>query len=88
MIDEAFMKALRAVVRDEIEAERLRVAGQQHQPRTEKFYYVREVAELLRRSEASVRWQIHNGALTAIKVGGRSVVTAEELERFSNGESR
>lgn len=47
-----------------------------------RFFYVGEVAEELRRTEASVRWLIHTGQLKTGKIGGRVVVKADELERF------
>ena len=50
-----------------------------------RFYFVKEVATVLRRSEAAVRWLIHTGQLKTGKLGGRVVVSANELERFING---
>lgn len=47
-----------------------------------RFYFVNEVAEELRRSEASIRWMIHTGQLKTGKIGGRVVVAAEEIERL------
>ncbi len=47
-----------------------------------RFYFVSEIASELRRSEASIRWLIHTGALKTGKLGGRVVVAAEELDRF------
>lgn len=47
-----------------------------------RFYFVNEVAEELRRSEASVRWMIHTGQLKTGRIGGRVVVAADEIERI------
>lgn len=49
-----------------------------------KFYFVNEVSEMLRRSEASVRWLIHTKQLKTGKLGGRVVISAGELDRFIN----
>jgi hypothetical protein len=53
-------------------------------PQIQKFYFVDEVAEVLRRSEASVRWLIHTGALKSGRMAGRRVVSAAQLEAFVN----
>ncbi|MFJ2534779.1 helix-turn-helix domain-containing protein [Microbacterium maritypicum] len=47
-----------------------------------RFYFVNEVAEILRRSEASCRWMIHTGQIKTGKIGGRVVVSADEIERI------
>lgn len=47
-----------------------------------RFYFVSEVATELRRSEAAVRWLLHTGQLKSGKLGGRTVVSAAELNRF------
>lgn len=47
-----------------------------------RFYYVKEVATELRRTEASVRWLIHTGQIKTGKIGGRTVVAAEEVDRI------
>lgn len=47
-----------------------------------RFYFIAEVASEIRRSEQAVRWLIHTGALKSSKLGGRRVVTAEQLEEF------
>lgn len=47
-----------------------------------RFYFVKEVATELRRSEAAVRWLIHTGQIKTGKLGGRTVVAATELDRF------
>lgn len=47
-----------------------------------RFYFVSEVATELRRSEASIRWMIHTGQLKTGKIGGRVVVSADEIERL------
>lgn len=47
-----------------------------------RFYFVAEVATELRRSEAAVRWLIHTRKIRTGKLGGRTVVSAEELDRF------
>ena len=52
------------------------------QPTAPRFYFVKEVAAELRRSEASIRWLIHTGQIKTAKLGGRTVVTAAELDRF------
>lgn len=51
-------------------------------PPAPRFYFVKEVATELRRSEAAVRWLIHTGQIKTGKVGGRTVVKPEEVERF------
>lgn len=47
-----------------------------------RFYFVPEVATELRRSQASVRWLIHTGQIKAGKIGGRTVVSATEVDRI------
>lgn len=47
-----------------------------------KFYFISEVANELRRSEASVRWLLHTGQLESTKLAGRRVVTQAQLDRF------
>lgn len=47
-----------------------------------RFYYVKEVATELRRTEASVRWLIHTGQIKTGKIGGRTVVAADEVDRI------
>ncbi|WP_363459126.1 helix-turn-helix domain-containing protein [Microbacterium sp. LMI1x-1-1.1] len=49
-----------------------------------RFYFVDEVATELRRTAASVRWLIHTKQIKAGKIGGRTVVAAEELDRIIN----
>lgn len=44
--------------------------------------YVPEVANKLRRSEASVWWLIKSGQLKSMKLAGRRVVTDSHLEEF------
>ena len=41
-----------------------------------------QAAKLLGLSHSTLRWQIHNGALEAMKIGHIWVVTAEEVERY------
>lgn len=47
-----------------------------------RFYFVNEVANELRRSEASIRWLIHTGQIKTGKLGGRVVVSAAEIDRL------
>ena len=47
-----------------------------------RFFFVKEVATELRRSEAAVRWLIHTGRIKTGKLGGRTVVSSAELNRF------
>lgn len=47
-----------------------------------RFYFVNEVAEELRRSEASIRWMIHTEQIKTGKIGGRVVVAAAEIDRL------
>lgn len=49
---------------------------------TPRFYFVREAAAELRRSEAATRWLIHTGQLKTGKIGGRVVVKPEDLDAF------
>ena len=86
-IDEQFLDALRQIVREEVR----RVLEPETYPRatppgytTPEFYYIPEVAAKLRRSEPAVRWLIQTGALSATKIGGRVVVTKEQLDAFFN----
>lgn len=53
-----------------------------------RFYFVNEVATELRRSEASVRWMIHTGAIKTGKIAGRVVVEAAEIDRIIDGAFR
>ena len=54
----------------------------QEAPRRPKFYFVDEVATELRRSVASVRWLIHTDQIKTGKIGGRIVVSADEIDRI------
>ena len=47
-----------------------------------RFLYVKEVATELRRSEAAVGWLIHTGVIKTGKIGGRTVVSADEIDRL------
>jgi excisionase family DNA binding protein len=47
-----------------------------------------QAAELLGLSHSTLRWQIHNGALEAMKIGHIWVVTAEEVERYRSSSLR
>jgi|TARA_B100000378_G_scaffold258680_1_gene238114 excisionase family DNA binding protein len=47
-----------------------------------RFYFVGEVAEILRRSEPSVRWLIATKRIKTGKLGGRIVVKPEDLDAF------
>ncbi|MEV7757881.1 helix-turn-helix domain-containing protein [Microbacterium sp. NPDC089180] len=49
-----------------------------------RFYFVDEAAVELRRSAASVRWMLHTGQLKAGKIGGRTVISAAEVDRVIN----
>lgn len=49
-----------------------------------RFYFVSEVATELRRSEASIRWMIHQKKIKTGKIGGRVVVSAAEIDRLIN----
>jgi excisionase family DNA binding protein len=41
-----------------------------------------EAAKRLGLSHSTLRWQIHNGALEAMKIGHIWVVTEQEVERY------
>lgn len=47
-----------------------------------RFYFVDEVATQLRRSVPSVRWMLHTGQIKSGKIGGRTVIAAEEVDRI------
>lgn len=47
-----------------------------------RFYFVAEVATILRRSENAVRWLIATKQLKTGKVGGRVVIKPEDLDAF------
>lgn len=47
-----------------------------------RFFYVNEAADEFRCSEASVRWRIHTGQIKTGKIGGRTVIAAEEVDRI------
>ncbi|WP_402843724.1 helix-turn-helix domain-containing protein [Microbacterium sp. GXS0129] len=47
-----------------------------------RFYFVDEVATELRRSEAAVRWLMQTGKLASSKLGGRRVVSQQQLDEF------
>lgn len=51
-------------------------------PTIPEFYFCAEVANKLRRTEASVRWLWQTGALKSRVVGGRRVSTAQDLADF------
>lgn len=79
---------IRRIVREEIERA-LGIQGSSPSqtapvasPADGKFYYIGEVAEALRRSDASTRWLIQTGALKSTKIGGRRVVTQAQLDEF------
>lgn len=48
-----------------------------------KLFKVKEIAEILGRSEGSVRNSITRGQIKAIKVLGSTRITQEELERIT-----
>lgn len=46
-----------------------------------------EVAAMLRKSEAQLRWMIHAGtAPTSAKIGGRRMFRAEDVEAYINAQ--
>ncbi|MGF6822420.1 excisionase family DNA binding protein [Microbacterium sp. ZKA21] len=47
-----------------------------------RFYFVDEVATILRRSEHSVRWLIATKQLKVGKVGGRVCIRPDDLDAF------
>jgi hypothetical protein len=51
-------------------------------PPRPRFFFVDEVATELRRSVASIRWMIHQGQIKTGKIGGRTVVAADEIDRI------
>lgn len=51
-------------------------------PAPPRFYFVVEVAEILRRSEHSVRYLIATGRIKTGKLGGRVIVRPEDLDAF------
>jgi hypothetical protein len=51
-------------------------------PTVPKVYFVNEVATALRRSTAAVQYLIASGQLKSSKLGGRRVVTQEQLDDF------
>ncbi|GAA4191934.1 hypothetical protein GCM10022219_11500 [Microbacterium oryzae] len=51
-------------------------------PVRQRFYFVPEAAAAIRRSEKATRWLIHTGALKSSKIGGRRVVTEQQIEEF------
>lgn len=53
-------------------------------PTRPRFYFVDEAATELRRSVASIRWLIHCGTIRAGKLGGRVVISADEIDRLVN----
>lgn len=58
----------------------------QHHPATRpRFFYVKEAAQELRRTEASVRWLIHTKAIKTGTIGGRVVISAAEIDRLIDG---
>lgn len=46
------------------------------------FFYVKELALDLRRSEGSIRWLIHTGQIKTGKIGGRTVIARAERDRI------
>lgn len=51
---------------------------------TRDLLTVDEVAELTRRTPASVRWLIHTDQIRSGKIAGRRLVRREDLEAFIN----
>jgi excisionase family DNA binding protein len=47
-----------------------------------EVFSVTEAAERIGIAPGTLRVQIHNGAVKAEKIGGRYLVTAEEVERY------
>lgn len=56
------------------------------QPRSDsppELLFIEEVAEILRRSPAQIRWMLHNGtAPRHAKIGGRVVFKREDVTRY------
>jgi hypothetical protein len=50
-----------------------------------RFYFVNEAGAELRRSVASIRWLIHTGQIKTGKIGGRVVISADEIDRLIEG---
>ena len=51
-----------------------------------KLYDVKEVAEMLKSTEATIRVYFREGTLKGRKINGRWRVSEENLNRFINGE--
>ena len=51
-----------------------------------KLYDVKEVAEMLKSTEATIRVYFREGILKGRKINGRWRVSEENLNRFINGE--
>ena len=95
--DEALLTALRAFIRDEVaevlsaqgqatpEPANVRTATSRERRAVPRFFFVEEAAVEIRRSVAGTRWLINTGALESSKVGGRRVVTQEQVNAFLNG---
>lgn len=50
---------------------------------TPKLLFIEEVAEILRRSPAQIRWMLHKGtAPRHAKIGGRVVFKEEDVYRY------
>ncbi|SDL30128.1 helix-turn-helix domain-containing protein [Microbacterium azadirachtae] len=51
-------------------------------PSQPRFYFVAEVADILRRSEESVRYLIAAKKIKSGRLGGRVIVRPEDLDEF------
>ena len=51
-----------------------------------EVFFCSEVAAMIRRTEASVRWLWHTGALKSRVIGGRRVSSAEDVTSFLEGD--
>lgn len=51
-----------------------------------KLYNVREVAEMLESTEATIRLYFRNGNLKGRKINGKWHVTEDNLKQYINGE--
>lgn len=50
------------------------------------LYTTKEVAEILKYKEETIRVKIRKGNIKAVKIGGEYRITYEELERLKRGE--
>ena len=52
----------------------------------DEYYTVKELSQLVKISDITIRQWIHDGKLKSVKIGGARRITKSEIERLIKGE--